>query len=194
MRTSAPPLLPIFRSDLQARLLALLFANPATEYSVSDLAARLESPVSTVQREVGRLTASGVLSSRLVGRTRLVRPDRDLPYRQELAALVLRVYGPVHVLGELLAPIEGVEEAWIYGSWAARASGVSGAPPNDVDVLVVGTPDPDEIFAVAERAQRRLGIEVSILSRTATAWREARDGFVRTVRAGPKVAIPLRGD
>src|SRR5437016_501776 len=38
MRTSAPPLLPIFRSELQGRLLALLYAGPDRGHTISDLA------------------------------------------------------------------------------------------------------------------------------------------------------------
>ena len=32
------------------------------------------------------------------------------------------------------------EGAAIYGSWASRRSGVAGHVPNDIDVLVVGSP------------------------------------------------------
>lgn len=192
MRTVPPPLLPVFRSDLQGRLLALLFASPRTDYSLSELARRLEAPVSTVYREVARLEKGGLLATRLVGRTRLVRPNEDLPYRDELAALVLKVYGPVHVLADALASIDGIDEAWIYGSWAARARGTPGAPPADLDVIVVGSPDPDELYGAAEEAQSRLGLEVNVMSRSREAWHQAEDGFVRTVRDGPLVPIPLR--
>ena len=57
MRTKAPPLLPIFRSELQGRLLALLYADPSRGWTISELAAALSVHVATVQREVERQTA-----------------------------------------------------------------------------------------------------------------------------------------
>jgi hypothetical protein len=69
-----------------------------------------------------------------------------------------------------------------------------GAPPADLDVIVVGSPDPDELFAAAEAAQRHIGLEVNIMSRSRKAWDQAEDGFVRTVRDGPLVPIPFRED
>lgn len=53
MRSSAPALLPIFRSRLQADILALLL-NPDDEYSLTELAQRFHAPLSTVHGEVKR--------------------------------------------------------------------------------------------------------------------------------------------
>jgi len=40
-----------------------------------------------------------------------------------------------------LSPVEGIVEAFIYGSWAARWRGEVGPALGGVDLLVVGTPD-----------------------------------------------------
>ena len=45
MRSAAPELLPIFRSMLQADILAALLLNPEREYSLTDLAHRLDAPL-----------------------------------------------------------------------------------------------------------------------------------------------------
>jgi DNA-binding transcriptional ArsR family regulator len=191
MRTSAPPLLPIFRSDLQGRLLALLYVNPRARFAISELAHRLDVHVSTVQREVDRLERAGLVTTRRIGRTRLAGVELGSPYAQELGALVLKVYGPTHVLARELAGIAGIERAWIYGSWAARARGEPGPAPADIDVLVVGTPDPDAVDAAIARAEREIGIEVNVTILAPETWRSSREGFIQTLRSGPLIEVPL---
>ena len=68
MRTAAPLLAPIFRSDGQARLLSTLLLT-GEELSVTDLAKRASLAYPTAHREVARLVDAGILSERQVGRT-----------------------------------------------------------------------------------------------------------------------------
>ena len=85
--------------------------------------------------------------------------------------------------------------AFIYGSWAARHEGVEGSEPNDIDVLAVGDPDPDELYDAAERAQLRLGRPVSIRRVSHSSWNgESTDPFVRNVRSSPRVRLQLDGE
>jgi DNA-binding GntR family transcriptional regulator len=77
MRSAAPALLPVFRSPLQADILAALLLNPDDEYSLPDLAERFGAPLSTVRGEVKRLTDAGLLRRRHVGRSAMVRANSD---------------------------------------------------------------------------------------------------------------------
>jgi len=190
MRTSAPPLAPVFRSAIQGRLLALVFLRPEQEQTVTDLADRLAAHVATVHREVIRLSEAGILETRRVGRTRVVRAGNRTPYAPELAALVVKAFGPVPILVELLDRLAGIEEAYVYGSWAERYAGRPGPTPGDIDVLLIGEPDRDDAYALAEEAGRIVGLEVNVVIRTPEAWRSADEGFLRGLRAG--TLIPLR--
>ncbi|MGP3960560.1 winged helix-turn-helix domain-containing protein [Nonomuraea sp. 3N208] len=67
MRSEPPPLLPI-RSRHQADLLTLLYLQPDREFTLTELAQRVGVPLTTMQREVGRLLEADLLSSRRVGR------------------------------------------------------------------------------------------------------------------------------
>ena len=60
MRTEAPLLAPIFRSDGQARLLAELLLT-GDELSLTDLAERIDVAYATVHRETQRLLDAGIL-------------------------------------------------------------------------------------------------------------------------------------
>ena len=55
----------------------------------------------------------------------------------------------------------GIESAFIYGSWARRYQGETGAPPGDIDLLVVGSVQVDDVYDVMEMASARLSREVN---------------------------------
>lgn len=191
MRSSPPPLLPIFRSALQGRLLATRYANPAEESSISDLARRLKAHVATVQREVDRLAEAGILLTRRSGTNRLVRPNGDSPIAEDLSSLVMRSFGPIYILGHLLGTLKGIERALAYGSWAERYTGAEGPAPNDIDVLVIGQVDRERLHAIAQEAEAQIGRPVQLISRTHRSWQQDRSGFAESIRTGATVDIPL---
>jgi predicted nucleotidyltransferase len=184
MRSDGPALLPVFRSQHQAELLTWLLLHPGTEHSVTELAARLSVPLSTLHREIVRLDASGLVASRTQGRNRLVRAATDHPAADALARLLEITFGPRVVVAEEF-DLPGVRRAIIFGSWAARYAGQVGPPPRDVDVLVVGTADRAPLYDAADRAQARLGIEVNPVLRTPQQWDHPDDPLVLQIQASP---------
>lgn len=188
-RASAPELLPVFRSAVQGELLAYVLLAPETERSAGEIARALGAPLPTVSRELDRLVRAGVLTERRIGRARLISANRDSPLVPPLTELTVHLFGPRLVVEQEFAGIEGVEEIWIFGSWAARYSGVQGRPPADVDVLVVGRPDRAAMYDAAERCEARLGIPVNTTVRTMEKWRTDPDSFAQQVQEGPMVRV-----
>lgn len=191
-RTATPPLLPIFRSQQQAELLALLLGDPELELSLTDLADRTGIPHPSVYREVERAEAAGLLTSRRVGRTRLVRANTESPYYEGLADVLTKAFGVPAVLGEAIRMIEGIDDAYVFGSWAARHAGERGVRPvGDIDLLVLGTPNRDALYDAVHAAERRLGREVQVTLREA-GWLERGSGsFHDTVRSRPILRLDL---
>jgi DNA-binding transcriptional ArsR family regulator len=192
MKQAPPVLLPILRSAFQGEFLAWLFLHPEREFSLTDLAQRFGVSRSTAMREANHFVAAGLVGERRQGNLRFVRARSDNVVAGPLAELLALTYGPPAVLGELLASIPGVEEAYVYGSWAARYRGQSGDVPRDVDVLIVGHADDDDLFDVARSAERTLGREVNIRQVSADTWHaSASDPFVKSLRSHPLVRLEL---
>lgn len=193
MRAGSPALLPLLRSQVQGDLLALLYLDPQHEYTVSEAARRVRASFQAVHHEVGRLVQAGFLSDRKQGNNRLVRAVTDSPLSRPLTDLLAVTYGPLPVLTDQLAQVQGVQRAFIYGSWAARHAGEPGPPPHDVDVLVVGAPDPDDLDDAARAAEARLGREVNIRRVRPDSWDRAAptDSFLASVRSRPLVELHL---
>lgn len=186
---AAPPLLPVFRSTLQGELLALVLPNPDRSWTARELSERLGAAYQTTVNELRRLERAGVFRAEHRGRTKLITPNRSNPYFEPLERLATMSFGPPFVITEELAQVAGIEDAFVFGSWAARYEGQEGPPPRDVDVLVIGRPDRDLLFDAAERARKRLGQEVNVIVRPHEAWSNATDGFTEAVRQGPLVAL-----
>lgn len=188
MRSVAPALLPIFRSRLQADILAALLLNE-TELTLTEIAERFDAPLSTVHGEVKRLTEAGLLSRRTVGRSALVRANRENRLVEPLAAVLLLSWGPMQVVAEEFSALPDSERVLLFGSWAARYLGETGPPPHDLDVLVVGQPSRESVYDAADRAQQRLGIPVNPVIRDEAVWRESRDPLVAQIKSGPFVPV-----
>lgn len=188
MRTAPPLIAPLFRSDGQARLLAELFLSSEDELNLNELAARAGLAYGTVHREVRRLLEAGLLSERRVGQARLVRPNPGSPLTRPVRDLLLVSAGPVPLLAAELGAVAGVQAAFLYGSFAARMRGVPGGAPNDIDVMVVGTPDPMAVYEACQRVGDRVGREVNATIMTPDEL-EQHSGFLTQVRNSTTVTV-----
>ena len=181
--------MPLFRSEHQLRLLGELFVYASEARSVSELAAATGIPQATVSREVARLEEAGLLRSVRRGRLRLVEADVQLPYHHELRALLLKTIGPAAVLTQELSGVPGIDEAFVYGSWAARYHGEPGPAPRDIDLLVIGEPDLDGLYAACRRVEKELRLDVNPIVRSPAEWQRRGPSFLAEVRRGPLVAV-----
>jgi len=188
MRSDAPALLPILRSRHLAEILTVLLLHPDVEYTLTDLAATLGLPLTTVQREVTRLSNARLIQERRVGRSRLVSADLSSRYARPLTELVTLAFGPHFVIGEEFGSLGTVAVA-IYGSWAARYEGVEGHPPNDVDVLVIGEVPRRDVYEAAERSEQRLGLPVNPVLCSLARWLAAADPLIQQIRTSPLVWV-----
>src|SRR5215472_8673336 len=193
MRTPPSPLLPLLRSRVQGDLLALLYLHPEREYSLTEAAEVIGASVKTVHTEASRLVEAGFVSDSRRGNLRLLRAVTGEPVSRPLTDLLAVTYGPLPVLTDLLTDASNVTAAFIYGSWAARYLGEPGSVPHDIDVLVVGTADRDELDEIARTAQHRLGRPVSIRRVSQAAWETVNpdDAFLTSVRQRPLVELPI---
>lgn len=105
-----------------------------------------------------------------------------------LAELVTLAFGPRFVIGEGFRSLDAVAVA-IYGSWAARYEGVSGHPPHDVDVLVIGEVPRRDLYEAAERAEQRLGLPVNPVLCSPSRWLASADGLIQQIRTAPLIWV-----
>lgn len=191
MNTAPPRLSPLFRSDTQAEILARIILSPDRSHTRAELSRISGAAYATVHREVQRLVDSGLLTQEKVGRATLLSANQEDPAFAPISELLRLSYGPATIVPRFLAPIAGIDEAYIYGSWAARRLGEKGGPPGDIDVLVIGDPPRADIHDAASEAERELGREVNIRVVAPQTWQAGDDMFLRTVRDRPRIRLHL---
>ena len=191
-RQPAPSLLPVLRSQQQGEILALLLGDPDLELSLTEIAERTRAPHPSVYREIQRAEQAGLVTTRKVGNTRLARANTDSPYYAGLAEVLTRAFGVPAVLAEVLGPLQGIAQAYVYGSWAARYQGRNGPRPvGDIDVLILGDPDRDQLYTALSNAETRLGRPVQGTIRE-PGWLESGTGaFHDTLTSRPMVRVSL---
>lgn len=189
-RTGSPTILPMLRSEGQARVMTAVFVSATEPRSIAEIARDAEVTTRVALLEVDRLVDAGLVAEQRRGRARLITPDTANPAVAPLAALLEVTFGPEPLIKEALRAVRGVQAAYIFGSWAERRTGAPGPSPRDIDVLVVGTTDEDELETAVRPLSRRLGRPVSITRIRPKRWAEEADrGLLATIRAKPTITL-----
>lgn len=180
----------LFRSDTQAAVLAALYlARPEEPWTIRRLAEHAGASEAQVSREVTRLVDAGLAEEERRGNQRLVAAVEDGPVAHHLRGLLNATLGAPVVLRQLFADRDDVDQATIFGSYAARAAGRPGPPPGDVDLLVIGEISPQVVYDLARDASLQLGLEVVPVIRTSDEWARDDSGFASEVRSAPSIDL-----
>jgi predicted nucleotidyltransferase len=85
-----------------------------------------------------------------------------------------------------------VEEAFVFGSWAARYTGEPGPPPRDIDVLVIGNATLRSVRRACSEVEHELRVEVNPVVVDRARWDAKKpEPFLAQIRSQPLVPIPL---
>ena len=118
------------------RVLALLFGQPSRSFFASELIELTGSGSGAVQREIKRLTSSGLVTVKRIGKQKHYQANPDCPIFEELCALVRKTVAMVEPIRQALAPLaEGITLALIHGSVVKGTDTAN----SDIDLLVVAS-------------------------------------------------------
>jgi predicted nucleotidyltransferase len=187
MRTDAPSLLPLFRSDMQMRLLALLLLQPERSWTLTQLAEAVDAPPSSVHRELGRAEAAGIVRRDATARPHLFAAAVDDSFYEPLATLLRRSVGVELQLREALDRPD-VHAAAIYGSWVTGAR----RPDSDIDVLVVGDAELGSLRKLVRPIGKSAGRNIDITALGGDEFRSLvaeHSSFTRRVMEAPMTLL-----
>ncbi len=176
------------RSKARQRLLAYYFTNPAARHHLRGLADRLSIDPSNLSRELLRLEREGLFRSEVSGRQKYFQLNRGYPLFDEVRSIVAKTIGAVPVVAQSLKTIEGIEEAYLYGSFARNQQDAV----SDIDVLVIGTPRAEALVEAVRKLERHLGREINytVLTREEFDTRRTRkDAFLENVWDNNRVSL-----
>ncbi|HEY4949286.1 MAG TPA: nucleotidyltransferase domain-containing protein [Candidatus Acidoferrales bacterium] len=176
------------RSKARQRLLAYYFTNPTARVHLRDLAERLSIDPSNLSRELRHLEREGLFQSEVSGRQKYFQLNREYPLFGEVRSIVSKTIGAAPLIAQSLKKIEGIEEAYLYGSFARNQQDAA----SDIDVLVIGTPPGEAVAEAVRKLERQLGREISytVLTRKEFGTRRTRnDAFLENVWHNKRVSL-----
>jgi predicted nucleotidyltransferase len=175
-------------SGTQQRVLGLIFGQPQRSFYATELIGLTGGGSGAVQRELARLSQSGLVTVRPVGNQKHYQANPDSPIYGELCGIAQKTIGLAEPLREALAPLaKKIVAAFVYGSVAKRQDTAA----SDIDLMLISdTLGYADVFAVLEEAGARLGrpVNPTLMTRKDLAKRIAGDNaFVTRVLAQPKL-------
>jgi predicted nucleotidyltransferase len=176
------------RSKSRQKLLAFYFINPTSRLHLRDLAARLHIDPSNLSKELVKLERAGLFRSDISGRQKYFQLNRRYPLFQEVRSIVSKTIGAVPLLARSLNSVAGIEEAWLFGSFARNQQDAA----SDLDVLVIGVPRGESLAVAMSKLERQLGREINytVLTRKEFKTRRARkDVFLENVWHNKRVSL-----
>jgi len=177
-----------FRSKTRQRLLAYFFTNPSARCHLRDLAARLDVDPSNLSKELGRLEREGLFRSEVSGRQKYFQLNREYPLFEEVRGIVAKTIGAVPLIAQSFRKVEGIREAFLYGSFARNQQDAL----SDIDVLVIGDPKSEVLAEAVQKLERQLGREINYTVFTPKEFetrRKRKDAFLANVWHNKRVAL-----
>lgn len=177
-------------TNTQQRVLACLFGQPERSYFANELISLTGAGSGAVQRELKRLSESGLVTSEMRGNQRHFQANPHSPIFQELTQIVQKTFGLAQPVREALAPYrEAIHCAFIFGSIAKKQD----TAVSDIDLFVVSdTLSYADLVNQLLATEVRLGRGINTTIYTAADVRQRlQDGnaFLKQILEQPKIWI-----
>ena len=179
----------------QQRLLALLYGQPSRSFFSSELIELTGSGSGAVQRELKRLSSSGLVTVTRIGKQKHYQANAECPVFEELRGLVVKTVAMVEPIRQALEPLgDRVALALIYGSVAKGTDTAA----SDIDLLVVADElTLEELYSALAPVEATLDRRINPTLYTPAEYetrKAAGNGFLARVLSGEHVMLIERAD
>ncbi len=168
------------RSKVAIKLLDYYFLNPDAQHYINDLARILGLDPKNTETKLKEFQEKGLLKSEFRGKERYFFLAKDNPILEHYRQIFLKTYGIEKSLKDIMEDIEGLNEAYIFGSYAANKMDSS----SDIDILAVGSHLVLELQRVIAKLQKDIGREFNVTNlsqKEFKAKKKRKDHFIASV-------------
>ena len=167
-------------SKVTQKLLNYFFINKHKEHYVNELARILEVDVKNLDKKLKELEKNGIFKSRFKGNQRHYSINTSFPLYKEYEKIVQKTIGVETSLKETFKKINGIEEAYIFGSYANNKLDAS----SDIDIMIIGNHKALDAQKAVLKTQKLLNREINIIDMDRNEFdskKEKKDNFIREV-------------
>lgn len=165
------------KSAITKKILNYFFVNPQESLYVNELSRKLALDKRNLVKKIKELEREGILAHETRGNLKLYSINTHYPLYQEFRKIIMSTVGVEKQLRNLLNSIDGIKEAYIYGSYAKNAMDTH----SDIDVLVVGSVGVVTIQKRISKLQRDIDREISMTVMTQVDFKrriKTKDAFI----------------
>ena len=168
------------RSKVAIKLLDYYFLNPDAQHYINELARTLELDPKNTETKLKEFEKEGLFKSEFRGKQRYFFLAKDNPVLEHYRQIFLKTYGIEKRLKDMLPNIKGLEEAYIFGSYASNKMGSS----SDIDILAIGSHSVLELQRLIAKLQKDTGREFNVTNlslKEFEAKKKDKDHFINSV-------------
>ena len=151
------------RSKVTIKLLDYYFLNPEAEVYINELARILDLDPKNTETKLKEFEKEGLFKSEFRGKQRYFFLAKDNPVLEHYRQIFLKTYGIEKKLKDALNNINGLKEAYLFGSYASNKMDSS----SDIDLLAVGTHSVLELQRIIAKLQKDTDREFNVINLSA---------------------------
>jgi predicted nucleotidyltransferase len=155
-------------SQVQQRVLALIFGHPERSFYTSEIVRNVRSGSGAVERELTKLEQSGLVTVERIGNQKHYRANQQAPIFEELRGLVEKTVGLAGPIKQFFEPYANtIESAFVYGSVAKGDDTAN----SDIDLMVIGQNlNYSDLYTAAQNVECKLRRRVHPLFLSPEDW------------------------
>lgn len=146
-----------FLKNGTGKILKLFFQNPDKEYYLREIGEHLGQEPGFFQRSIENLVTEGILLDERRANLRYFKLNKNYPLYEEIKGIVSKTIGTEARLKEMINSLEGVEYAFIFGSFAKNTATGS----SDIDLMLIGNVKQDKLLSIINEVVSSLAREVN---------------------------------
>jgi len=123
------------KSEITRKILNYLFLNPKESLYVNEFVRKFGLDKRNLVKKLKELEQEGILRSQARGNLKLYSINNNYTLYNEYKKIVIKTIGFEQKLTQILREINGIKEAYLYGSYAKNKMDTH----SDIDLLVIGS-------------------------------------------------------
>jgi predicted nucleotidyltransferase len=145
-------------SKTKQNILSTVIINPDKWWYLSDLAKKINTSPSSLQRDLLNMTSTGILEKRQEGNRIYYKANKECPVFDELQGIIVKTVGIRDKLISALKPLsKKIKVAFIFGSIARREE----MSKSDVDIMIIGDTTISEVVKRLRPVEKIIDREIN---------------------------------
>ena len=176
------------RSKVTKELLNYFFLHPEESLFVNEISRKLDLDKRNLVKKLKELEEERILKSETKGNQKLYSIDKSFPLYDEYKQIVFKTIGIEKRLRDILDEVEGVEKAYIFGSYAKNEMDTH----SDIDLLVIGEHKAMDLQKHVNKLQKQIDREINIVNMDKKEFedrKKRKDAFIENVLRGKHIEV-----